>query len=260
VTASARDAAAANQAAIKVFTALDVRTIALLLDVDGTMVDIAPRPDEVHVPDDLCRALARLLKRTDGALALVSGRPIRDLDGLFSPLILPVVGGHGAEMRVRDERVISSVEPLPQPLRAALAQARDFDPGIVVEDKGYSVGLHYRNAPQAEERLRVHIAAICAEFANEATEVLPGKALFEVKRPGVNKGNGVRQLMKHPPFAGRQPVFIGDDVTDEAVFAILPDLGGIGFSVSRHFEGTAGIFDSPGAVRSALQRLAGNAE
>ncbi len=257
MTASARDAVAANEAATKIFTALDVRTIALLLDVDGTMVDIAPRPDEVHVPDDLCRALARLLERTDGALALVSGRPIRDIDGLFSPLILPVVGGHGAEMRVRDEKAFSSVEPLPEPLRAALARAQDFDPGIVIEDKGYSVGLHYRNAPQAAERLRAHIAAVRAEFADEMTEVLPGKALFEVKRPGVDKGNGVRQLLKNSPFAGRKPVFIGDDVTDAAVFAILPELGGIGFSVSRHFDGTVGIFESPGAVRLALQRLAG---
>jgi trehalose 6-phosphate phosphatase len=257
VTASVRDAAAANHAATELFAALDVQTIALLLDVDGTVVDIAPRPDEVHVPDELCRALARLLDRTGGALALVSGRPIRDLDGLFSPLVLPAVGGHGAEMRVRDGEVTGSVNPLSQRLRAALARAQDFAPGIVVEDKGYSLGLHYRGAPQTEERLRAHIAAVRAEFAGEATEVLPGKALFEVKRPGVNKGNGVRQLMQHPPFAGRRPVFIGDDVTDAAVFDILPELGGIGFSVSRHFEGTAGIFESPGAVRRALQRLAG---
>ena len=258
MTVSARDATAANHAATEIFTALDVRTIALLLDVDGTLVDIAPRPDEVHVPGDLCRALERLLERSGGALALVSGRPIRDLDGLFSPLKLPVVGGHGAEMRVRAGEVISPVPPLPQPLRAALARAQDFDPGIVVEDKGYSLGLHYRNAPQSEERLRAHIAAVRAEFAGEATEVLPGKALFEVKRPGVSKGNGVCELMKHPPFAGRRPVFIGDDVTDEAVFAVLPELGGIGFSVSRHFEGAAGIFESPEAVRRALQRLAEN--
>jgi trehalose 6-phosphate phosphatase len=257
VTASARDAAAANHAATKSFTALDARTIALLLDVDGTLVDIAPRPDEVHVPDDLCRALARLLELTGGALALVSGRPIRDIDRLFSPLMLPVIGGHGAEMRVRGEKVITAAEPLPQPLRSALARARGFDPGIVVEDKGYSMGLHYRNAPQAEQRLRAHIATVRAEFAGEATEVLPGKALLEVKRPGVNKGNGVRRLMSLSPFAGRKPVFIGDDVTDTAVFAMLPEFGGIGYSVSRHFEGTVGIFESPGAVRLALQRLAG---
>jgi trehalose 6-phosphate phosphatase len=255
VTASPRDAAAANHAATEIFAALDVRTIALLLDVDGTLVDIAPRPDEVHVPDDLCQALERLLARTGGALALVSGRPIRDLDGLFLPLKLPIVGGHGAEIRVR-AAVISPVEPLPEDLRAALAAAQRFDPGILIEDKGYSVALHFRNAPQAEARLRDHVVAVRAEYAGEATEVLPGKALFEVKRPGVNKGNGVRELMRHAPFAGRRPVFIGDDVTDEAVFAVLPGLGGIGFSVSRHFEGVAGIFESPQAVRRALQRLA----
>lgn len=257
MTASVHDAATANHAAMEIFRALDVRTIALLLDVDGTLVDIAPRPDEVHVPDDLCRALERLLERGGGALALVSGRPIHDLDRLFAPLRLPVVGGHGAELRVRAGEIISPVEPLPSALRAALARSQDFDPGIVVEDKGYSVGLHYRNAPQAKERLRAHVAAVRAEFAGEATEVLPGKALFEVKRPGVNKGNGVRQLMNHPPFAGRKPVFIGDDVTDEAVFAILPELDGVGLSVSHRFEGVAGTFHSPGEVRRALKRLAG---
>jgi trehalose 6-phosphate phosphatase len=86
--------------------------------------------------------------------------------------------------------------------------------------------------------------------------VLPGKAVLEVKRPNVNKGDGVRELMRHPPFAGRMPVFIGDDVTDESVFAVLPGLGGKGFSVGRHFAGLAGIFDSPMDVRRALQRLA----
>jgi trehalose 6-phosphate phosphatase len=87
--------------------------------------------------------------------------------------------------------------------------------------------------------------------------MLPGKAVFEVKRPNVNKGEGVRELMTHPPFAGRMPIFIGDDVTDEAVFAVLPELGGKGFSVGRHFAGLAGIFSSPKQVRDALQRLAG---
>jgi len=86
--------------------------------------------------------------------------------------------------------------------------------------------------------------------------VLPGKAMLEVKRPSVSKGEGVRDLMKYPPFAGRVPVFIGDDVTDESVFALLPQLGGKGFSVGRHFAGLAGIFDTPLDVRRALQRLA----
>ena len=96
----------------------------------------------------------------------------------------------------------------------------------------------------------------CAAFPAEATQVMPGKAMFEVMRPGINKGDAVRALLANPPFAGRVPVFIGDDVTDESVFAMLPALGGKGFSVSRSFDGLAGIFESPAQVRRALHQLA----
>ncbi|HEU5016386.1 MAG TPA: trehalose-phosphatase [Pseudolabrys sp.] len=245
-----------NDAAVAAFTPLDPRETALLLDFDGTLVDIAPTPDAVHVPDNLRDTLARLLASTGGALALVSGRTIEDLDDKLAPLVLPIVGGHGAEMRVRDGEIVSAVPPLPEPLRRRLARAADFDRGILIEDKGYSLALHYRNAPDAEERLRAYVRSTCAAFAGEPLQVLAGKALFEVKRPGVSKGESVRALLLHAPFAGRKPVFIGDDVTDETVFAVLPALGGIGFSVQRKFDPLAGIFDSPEAVREALARLA----
>ena len=193
-------------------------------------------------------------------MALVSGRPIADLDRLFSPLVLPAIGGHGAEMRVRGANVVPWAKPLPEELRQHLAGAATPGSGILVEDKGYSLALHYRSVPHHEDRLREHIAAGRAAFPGEATEVLPGKAMFEVKRPGINKGDGVRELLNHPPFSGRMPVFIGDDVTDESVFAILPELRGKGFSVSRHFAGLTGIFDSPMQVRLALQRLSGKGQ
>lgn len=246
----------ANEAATDNFAEFDAKSIALLLDVDGTLIDIGPSPNEVHVGDDLRDSLARLSRATGGALALVSGRPIADLDALFAPLKLPAIGGHGAELRVRE--VISSAVPLPQDLRRHLSEAATPGSGIIVEDKGYSLALHYRKAPQHEDRLRSHIAAGRAAFPAEATEVLLGKAVLEVKRPNVNKGDGVRELMRHPPFAGRMPVFVGDDVTDESVFAVLPGLGGKGFSVGRHFAGLAGIFHSPIEVREALRRLASN--
>lgn len=244
-----------NEAAVAAFAALDPAEIALLLDFDGTLVDIAPTPKAVHVPDSLRTSLARLLALTSGALALVSGRTIKDLDDKFAPLVLPIVGGHGAEMRVREGEIISPVPALPDALRRRLARAADFDRGILIEDKGYSLALHYRNAPGAEERLRAYVRDTCAAFAGEPLQVLPGKALFEVKRPGVSKGESVRALLTRAPFAGRKPVFIGDDVTDETVFAILPAMGGIGFSVQRRFDALAGVFESPGAVRAALARL-----
>ena len=248
--------AAGDEAAFEIFTGLDPAHIALLLDFDGTLVDIAATPDAVHVSDELRASLARLLAKTGGALALVSGRPIADLDRKFSPLVLPIVGGHGAETRVRENEVMRAAEPLPGALRRQLNEAVAFDPAIVVEDKAYSFALHYRNAPQQEERLRRHIAVVRAAFPGERIDVLPGKAIFEVKRPGVSKGAAVSALMTHAPFAGRKPVFIGDDVTDESVFALLPELGGIGFSVDLAFAGLAGTFSSPAQVRRALRALA----
>jgi trehalose 6-phosphate phosphatase len=248
--------ALANHAAIDDFAALDPKQIALLLDFDGTLVHIAPTPDAVHVPASLCNALAGLLGATGGALALVSGRPIADLDARFSPLKLPIVGGHGAEMRLHQGETVAAAAPLPQTLRERLAAAQALDPAIVVEDKGYSLALHYRNAPAREAALRNLIAQSLAAFPGEAVEVLPGKAMFEVKRPGVSKGESVRRLLTQAPFAGRKPVFIGDDVTDESVFAVLPALGGKGYAVGRHFKGATGIFNSPDDVREALRRLA----
>jgi trehalose 6-phosphate phosphatase len=249
-------AGAAGHATIDDFAALDPKAIALLLDVDGTLIDIAPSPFEVHVPEELCRSLERLLERTGGALALVSGRSIRDLDKLFSPLELPAIGGHGAEMRVCAGELIPGAEPLPDKLRRQLVQAATPGSGVVVEDKGYSVALHFRKAPREEARLRELIASAGAAFPGEAMEVLPGKAMVEVKRPGISKGEAARALMIHAPFAGRMPVFIGDDVTDESVFKALPALRGKGYSVGRHFDGLAGIFATPDEVREALRRLA----
>ncbi len=256
MSAVASGGATANAAAMAAFLKLDVSEIALLLDFDGTLVDIAATPDAVHVPDDLCESLAQLLALTSGALAIVSGRPIRDIDAKFAPLKLPVVGGHGAEMRIGDDEVVSAVTPLPDELRRRLKVAAAFDPGIVIEDKGYSVALHYRRAPAVAPRLNAHIEAVCADFPGEPIEMLPGKALFEIKRPGVSKGEGVRALLTHAPFAGRTPVFIGDDETDKTLFALLPEFGGVGFSVDLEYEGLAGMFESPAAVRSALKRLA----
>jgi trehalose 6-phosphate phosphatase len=241
-----------------IFPNLDPKSIALLLDVDGTLIDIKSSPSEAHVSSELRDLLAQLSQQTAGALALVSGRPIADLDRLFAPLKLPVIGGHGAEIRPRSGKVTLGVDPLPQAMRRRLAGAAR--PGNVVEDKGYSLALHYRNAPEDKDSLRASIDEGRAAFPREATEVQLGKFMFEVKRPGVSKGDAVRALMAQAPFAGRQPVFIGDDVTDESVFAVLPAMQGLGFSVGRQFTGLAGIFDSPSDFRRALKQLAARGE
>lgn len=239
--------------AVNQFARLDVTSIALLLDVDGTLIDIGPTPQNVHVPDDLRRTLARLSDLTGGACALVSGRPIADLDSLFSPLVMTAVGGHGAERRIAGQKPVVQFPSLPLALRAKLTSfAGD---GVIVEDKGYSVSLHYRNAPDRKDELRAAADNACARFADEPLAVLPGKAVFEIKRAAVNKGTGVIELMGLPPFSGRRPVFVGDDMTDTAVFSILSSLKGVGFSVGQRFAGASHMFETPGEVRSALEIL-----
>lgn len=246
----------ANDVVMDVFTQLDLQEAALLLDVDGTIIDIGPSPAEVQVAPGLRETLDRLFALTGGAVALVSGRPIKDLDLLFAPLRLPAIGGHGAEMRLHDNKVSFWAKPLPQDLRQRLAEGASIGPGIVIEDKDYSFALHYRKSPKLAESLRRHVAESRAAFSGEPTELLLGKAMFEVKRPGISKGESIRRLMSHFPFSGRVPVFIGDDVTDESVFAILPKIGGKGFSVDRYAPGLTGIFKNPAQVREALQILA----
>ena len=236
----------------------DLRASALLLDVDGTIVDIAPTPDAVRVPASLRRVLSRLLERMGGAVALVSGRPVADLERLFAPLRLTLVGGHGAEMRLRNGAVMEKRDEagLEPRLRHALRAIAGSMSGVVVEDKGFSIALHYRQAPERAPMLREAIERICAEPCDPPIEVLPGKAVIEIKHAGFSKATGVRELMTHAPFTGRRPVFVGDDTTDETVFAIMPELDGVAFSVGRRVAGVAGCFDEPADVRAWLEQLA----
>jgi len=241
--------------AFTAFTGLDVAHTALLFDVDGTLIDIGPSPFEVDVPQSLKDSLLRLLEKTGGALALVSGRPIRDLDTLFAPLQLPAVGGHGAETRLRVGEAPRRIPDLDASLRRELIAAVAHNPSLAYEDKGYSVALHFRKSPHEEAGLRASVRRTLARFPNEDTEALPGKAMIEIKRPGISKGEAVRALMQLQPFAGRVPVFVGDDVTDESVFAIMPAVGGINFSVSRQFDGVQHVFSAPADVRRALAQM-----
>jgi trehalose 6-phosphate phosphatase len=151
-------------------------------------------------------------------------------------------------------------KPLPENLRKRLADPAVLSPGVLVEDKKYSLVLHFRGAPKEEERLSRHVMACRAAFPDEPTELLLGKAMLEVLRPGINKGESICKLMALAPFSGRMPVFIGDDVTDESVFRVLPEIGGKGFSVNRHFPGLTGIFRNPAHVRDALNTLGANGQ
>lgn len=240
---------------------IDVTRTALLLDVDGTLLDIAETPDGVVVPATLESTLRDLLSQSGGAVALVSGRTIDTLDRLFAPLKLPAIGGHGAEMRLSGDGAVSKRRPplLGDSLSRRLHALADIDPQLLVEDKHHSIAVHYRLAPQQEAFLKKEIADIVTADPTDHVEILFGKAVIEIKPKQFNKGTAVTELMTKPPFAGRTAFFIGDDTTDESVFAILPDLAGVGFSVGRAMLGAEGIFESPQAVRAWLARLCDHA-
>jgi len=231
--------------------------LALLLDIDGTLLDLAPTPREVWLPPELADTLSRLIMRSAGAVALVSGRSLNDIDMIFAPALFPAVGGHGAEMRLTpdSEAVATHAPPMDKDLKRRLAAIAKLAPGILVEDKGYSLALHYRLAPQAEQAIYQEVARLRADLPSAPIEVLPGKCVCEIKHSGFTKATGVRELMLHDPFKGRRPLFIGDDVTDESVFAIMPDYNGLSFSVGRRAMGVDGHFDTPAQVREFLAHL-----
>ena len=238
----------------------DFCRLAILLDIDGTLLELMPTPREVWVPPGLSITLNGLVQRTSGALALVSGRSLNDIDLIFAPDQFPAVGGHGAEMRLAQdaEAVASHAPPMDKELKRRLAAIAKLSPGILLEDKGYSLALHYRLAPHAEKAIYEAVSLIRADLPNAPIEVLPGKFVCEIKHSGFTKATGVRELMKHEPFRGRRPIFIGDDVTDETVFAIMPDMNGLAFSVGRRARGVDGHFDSPSDVREFLAHLVGD--
>jgi trehalose 6-phosphate phosphatase len=235
----------------------DLRRSAILLDIDGTILDIAPSPRQVRVPADLRNSLTRLVDLTGGAVALVSGRTINDIDLIFSPLQFAAIGVHGAEMRLSAHADVQErIAPLSKSLKRNLATVAELGPGILVEDKGYSLALHYRLAPEKGPAMLEAIAKICSRFPEERVEILPGKLIVDIKPAAINKGNAVRELMQHPPFAGRRPIFIGDDTTDLPVFGIIPQFGGQAYSVGGIAADVDGHFDAPEDVRAWLARIA----
>lgn len=228
---------------------------AFFLDVDGTLLDLAPHPDAVTVPEGLVETLAALAAATDGALALVSGRTLARLDALFAPIRLPIAGSHGAELRPHAELPPERAAPLGPALGARLAAVAAAHGGLFTEDKGAAFAVHYRDRPQVREALAADLAAAVADTQDDLA-LLPGHFVFEVKRRGHDKGTAIRAFMARAPFAGRTPLFIGDDVTDEAGFAAVTAAGGLAIAVGAPRRGAALTLDGPATVRSFLFHLA----
>lgn len=225
---------------------------ALFLDFDGTLVDLAPQPEAVQVPPDLVGTLQRLAAQLNGALAIVSGRRLTDLDQFLAPLRLPTAAEHGAQRRLASGEFLQLP---PSGLDEVIRRVRTLErphTGLRVEVKSAGVALHYRHAPG--------LAATCLKIMREITstapdlELLHGKYVLEIKLAGISKGAAIAAFMTEGPFAGRLPLFAGDDVTDESGFAAVQQLGGWGIKVG--VGSTRALYRCPSsaALRQWLQR------
>jgi len=225
---------------------------ALFPDFDGTLVDLAEHPQAIIVPDGLVTTLARMRDLLEGAVAVISGRPIAQVDHFLEPLVLGVAGVHGAERRRADGSLAClATPPLDRAQAAAQALCRVHG-ALLMEIKRGSVALHYRQAPELE--------AVCVAAMEDAVEhspgltLLHGKMVVEAKASQASKGRAIEAFLAEPPFAGRKPVFIGDDVTDEAGFAAVQRLGGLGVKVGEGPTAASHRLDSPAMMRELMER------
>ena len=236
--------------------ALGDAPLALFLDVDGTLLDLAARPDDVVTPAGLVTTLAGVERKLAGALALISGRSIDDVDRLFAPLRLRVSGVHGAEIRFRpDAPITPTAVDLPRSLLAALRHAVEPFPGVFIEDKRFSFTVHYRLAPSAEQPLRAVVKRLVDSIPS-AVDIMDAHYAIEIKSPCFDKGGAIAAFLSTSTFRERTPIFVGDDTTDESGFALVSARGGLAYSVGRPLPGTIGGFSGPGAVREWLAEFA----
>jgi len=209
--------------------------IALFLDVDGTLLEIAALPDGVRVPAALRNTLQLAAQRESGALALISGRSIQTLDRLFAPGMFPAAGLHGFERRDYQGRLSSAAvdTSLLTPVRLALQEWAQRHRGLLLEDKGVALALHYRNAPELEgpahEIMHQAAAALGPRY-----RLWPGKCALELAPAQCSVRDAIEAFMREPPFAGRTPVFVSDDSTDEDAFAVVNELSGHSIRVGPH--------------------------
>ncbi|WP_114810294.1 trehalose-phosphatase [Paraburkholderia kururiensis] len=205
---------------------------AFFFDFDGTLVELAPTPDGILVPTEMVSLLHDLRRLSHGAVAIVSGRGIDSIDSFLGIPDLPVAGMHGAERRDANgdtQRIGFNDERLLR-MEQVLADVVSRNPGMLLEIKGAALALHYRNAPEREAVARAATERLVADYAG-AYVLQPGKMVYEIKPKDVDKGRALRAFLDEPPFAGRTPLFAGDDLTDEKGFAVVNEHGGLSIKV-----------------------------
>ncbi|MEM8916008.1 MAG: trehalose-phosphatase [Pseudomonadota bacterium] len=230
----------------------------VFLDVDGVLLEIADTPDGVELPPDLPSILTRLIQRCDGAVALVSGRSLAFLEQMFASLPLAMAGLHGVERRMPNGelQVLQTSEQQLEELRSALSTFAKANPTISLEDKGVAIAIHYRSAPEMEATVLGYLEDMLPRVA-PGFHVQPGKMVFEVKPRGMDKGAAIQLMLQTTPFAGRQPIFAGDDVTDEHGFAVVNANDGISIKVGDGPETIARYHvETVSEMRSWLSLLA----
>lgn len=228
------------------------RDCALFLDIDGTLAEFADTPDAVRIDADILGALSMLLRDLGGALALITGRAITSADKLFPGLTLPMAGQHGCERRDAEGAIHlhATVKATQARLRKLLAGLARRHPDLLLEDKGAALALHYRSTPQLASH--VHQTLRRSLGTNEGYALQPGKMLLEVRPEGRDKGTAIVDFMAEDPFAGRLPVFVGDDSTDEHGFDAVERLGGWSIKVGPGRTAARFRLPDPPAVRRWL--------
>jgi trehalose 6-phosphate phosphatase len=231
--------------------------LAVFTDFDGTLVELAETPDAIDIPTDLSEQLDRVSADFDYAFAVLTGREISDIDRFLSPLQLPIAGAHGAQRRRADgviEAIDDHVSATAEAIARAIEPLAEANPELIMEAKEGSVALHYRQAPQLE--------GVCHLAMQEALQdhpdftLVPGKMVLEARAVGLDKGAALRAFMREEPFAGRTPIFIGDDRTDEDAFRAAQELGGIGIKLGAGETVAKMRIADVSSVHALLQGLA----
>ena len=229
--------------------------LAFFFDLDGTLLDFAETPGAVKVGAELPALLSRLVAATSGAVAFITGRPLADLEHLFPGLVLPAAGQHGAELRTAAGSAVLVAEPAGwAELSAAAAQAQTAHPGLLFEFKGRSLAIHYRRQPALATVAR-RLARRLAGRTQGRYVARRGHLVEEVRRADTDKGRAIARLLALPPFVGRLPVFVGDDVTDEDGFRWLERQGGVTIKVGAGATAARWRLADPAAVRAWLAQV-----